>query len=161
MTTKYITQEIILSPSLLGKDYKKHLLSHAKEKLIGTLHEGIVKDVIKISKIKSNMISRNGGNVIFNAKIKVVTIKPIKGKEIKMKVAYITSKGILFNKEQVIRCLVTSDNLKDYKFNPKPPIWINDNDAINVGDIMTIIPDTIRFENNMYSCIGKIKHDKI
>jgi hypothetical protein len=142
--TNRITSRIILLPvDLININIS---IYNKLQKLKYTCNKnGYIMKIGNILPISNPLISRTTGNCICNITYEIFTLKPEKGHIYKTIVTNIFNEGIFVEYIDGIRSI---KNLKVFL----PRVVEN----LNIGDIINVIIDIVRYENHTYQCIGSV-----
>ena len=160
MTTprKMIRTSIIISPEMMGKDWKAHLFEKLNKELVGkcTQEYGYILKVDKIQRVVDQSIMRTGGKIRFTIDFWGETLKPEIGKQLDVGIDMITPHG-LFCRFKMLRMLLPLNNCAGYilrqDFSSSCLVNNLKNHVIRKGETIQVKIENVRFENELYSCI--------
>jgi DNA-directed RNA polymerase subunit E'/Rpb7 len=141
----YITTTIEIQFSELNEDVNTLLLSKAKKHFenVSTSKYGYITEILELSKIIGNMVSRYQPTIIFTIELKINRFLPQVSKQITGTVKQILNAGI-YLVFYGMNILVPKRNIPNFE-----------NHTYSIGDTLTIEITNIKYENKKYSLIGK------
>lgn len=164
-----INETVILEPKYLDMNIDRHIKRKLKLSKIGTCtkEQGFIKD-LQISKIKPSPISMADGNICFAVKYEIHALKPKPGN------TYLSKSISVFSHKEV--CCVISEiyDSKDvsfqifiingsckgskYKFEECKCSILVDGQAHEMD--LSIVVDTVEYNDNKFIVTGKHLHEK-
>ena len=154
METVTFKTDIEIDFSELVGDISYTLMKKAKQQYEGKCSNkfGYITEVIEISKIYDNVVSRSNPNILFKVELKVERFIPEIGKCIDATIKQILPAGIY-----LVHCgmniLIPKRTIENSEV--KDNILKIDNKEYKVGEKMMIEIVNLKYENKKYSSIGK------
>jgi len=146
--------------STFGGDINQSIRESIHRKLSGTCDSvnGYITEVKKEFKITSSKISSIDCSIIFNVEATVMTIKPKINDKYQGEVVMIFEKGIFIDVKNFIKVLISFDSLneKDYKYENLTNTFIKDDDVIEIGRLLDIEIQGVKYDKKIYNCFGNI-----
>lgn len=163
METKIISETIPINPYYLDNNIKTHMLNLLKQDIQGTctLSNGYIISVNKIIELGDNIISSANSFIIFNIKYEITYIKPEIQKVYYGKVCMILENGIFVYIENMLKILIPSTTLKYVKYKIDTNTFSNEDITINIGYDIYVEITAIKYETNMFRCIGKMVENQL
>lgn len=142
----------ILKPEYLTSSYRNHILSEYKTKYESSANElGYIINVSKIKDIISSNLN-NQSEIVVESLCECEMFKPEIDATITCVIDMIHVNGIFVSKYD-IKILIPS-NSNDYVYNVN--VFSVNGKEYKIGDDIDIIIVNIRYDKNVYSCIGKL-----
>jgi DNA-directed RNA polymerase subunit E'/Rpb7 len=153
-----IEQKISVDPFHLDNQLKNHILSKLKKQLEGSCHPdyGYILKVGRLIKLGDNTISPATSRATFTVKYEIESLKPRAGLNLRSTVCLVFQHGLLFNFMDKINVLVPLNQLGEYKFNNTCFVHKDSDHKIQTGDVVNVSITNTKFENNKFSCIGRL-----
>lgn len=154
-----ICLKVELKPCQLDQDWKTHLyhticLKHQNK---CTRQDGYIIHILHISNINDQYITRTNGHVMFVVNIQADCILPKIGDELDAVVDMIFPHGV-FCHHQMLRMMMPKCKQLQIRqeFSTNSLFHVHSKKVIRKGDIIRVVIDDVRFENDLYSCIVKM-----
>lgn len=147
---------LIIHPSYFSSDtLYQHILEQLKEiEMTCSFKYGYIDQIFRIVDIIESKLLDSGYckvNILFEANC----FKPEIDKEIETKVEMIFQHGI-FSSLHILRFLIPSSQLMDYEFLSDCYQHKSTKHIIRIGDKIRIKIMNLKYENEHFSCIGKL-----
>lgn len=162
LSKRKIDIKIEMTPEKVDENWRVHLYLHICHKFQGrcTQNDGYIVSVKKILKIYDQYITRANGNILFFVQVLAECIVPKVGDCIEAVVDMIFPHG-MFCHHKMLRMMMPMVKCKNFQIRQEfstnslhnPHI----NKTIHKGDVVSVIIDDVRFENDLYSCIVSIQ----
>lgn len=150
-----------ISPEYMDKQWRSHLFAHTCLKLQGkcTKEDGYILRVQKITRIHDQTISRINGMVAFFLEVLADCLLPKIGDKIEVIVDMIFPHGV-FCHHQMLRMMMPMVQCKQFvirqEFSTNSLYNPQTKTVVRKGDILCVLIQDVRFENDLYSCIVSI-----
>lgn len=153
----FINYELSLKPELLNSNIMSNILQECKEKVTKKCFSeyGIVMEILKINKIKSNIISRNTANIIVYIELVANCIKPEKNSILTLPIYKIIDYGILININDKLMFLIPLSYFKDYVLNKEDNTICKEDIIIKESDNIKFKVINVKFDGEKFNGIGK------
>ena len=151
------TEEIVLHPNELY-NVKKSIKNKLEQKIYKCTKEyGYIQSIVQILSYKTNIISRTNGHCCFTVTYTMDTLKPEIYNIYKCQIEILSQHGII-SQFNGIKELVPQDAVKDWHFNANKKKYIHKilDKSMYVGEWITVKLIKIRFDKNIFQCIGEI-----
>lgn len=161
---KLITYITLVPPEIMSSSWKQHLFEIICKQLTGrcTKEHGYITQVREISRILSQQIDRTNGHVRFHVELYVSVIYPSIGLKVNVTVEMISAHGI-FCFYRMLRMMLPFSKCNGFlikqDFSMTYAIHPSTKKTIKKTDIIPIIINDVRFENDLYSCIVSLDND--
>jgi len=160
-TPTIVACRIAMTPCMLGKQYKEHLLREAKRKMEKTSDKqmGVLLRVEKIHRILKENIGTMIPEVLCRVSFDVLAYRPCVGDHIQMTIQKIFHHGVFF--QDILRVLIPSSDCSPFVIQKDFSSFFlqHKTTILRKGDPATILIRQIRFEKDGFSCIGKLVTD--
>ena len=151
-----INLSVKISAQCMNNNIHKHIFESLKKKYEGTCtqEKGYMININKINHIVEQSLTEDV-ELYFICNCNVNVLKPVKGKDLKLKVTMIFIHGI-FCQLNNLKLLIPNDQLSDYIFDAKQKIYTGKNTKIRLNDEINVKITDIRYKKKNYNCIGQI-----
>lgn len=156
--TSIIRLSYIVSPDLMGKQWKAKLFEKMSQDITGkcTQENGYILALLRLDKVVDQTIMRTGGKVRFTVDMEASVLKPNVGEELEAEIDMITPHG-LFCRHKMLRMLLPLSNCPDFilrqDFSSTNLYNPHQNKSFRKGDTIHVKVENVRFENDLYTCI--------
>lgn len=170
---KIVRENIYLSPDNVSVDMFTNIYNYYCSKYKGkcTAQNGYIIDVLRITKILSNSISRVDSTIIFDVEFEIISHIPTIGEIHNCKIFLIFKEGIFVNVEH-LKIFIHNKNFEEYLYDENNSIarYITPDNAaprslptveaaprsLNIGDSLVVKILGTKYSNKNYSCFGTI-----
>jgi DNA-directed RNA polymerase subunit E'/Rpb7 len=162
MTHFIITKKICVKPNFLDENLNSHILTILKDEYLDKYDDiqGYITDISNV-KILENNISSTDSGVFFTVQFEAQTMpRPSANDEYEGNIGLIISDGIMVEVHKKIKIFVPVEKMgKDYVFDQKKNIFLykKGKSQKKCGDTVRIIVEMVRYENQTFHCIGRLK----
>lgn len=158
METKVISTIVAINPCYLDSNIRYHILTKLKNQNEGvcTFDNGHIIAVNRIIEIGENKISSASSYINFDIKYEITFLKPKIDNTYNGKVCMIIDNGIFVDIENKLKVLIPSSSLKNFTYSVSDNTFSKDNIMLCVDDSIKVIITAIKYDNNIFRCIGKI-----
>lgn len=161
VSQRKIKVKVEITPEKIDENWRTNLFLMVGDKFKGkcTHEDGYIINIKKIATIYDQHIKRNSGNVLFYIDIIADCILPKVGDHLEAVVDMIFPHGV-FCHHHMLRMMMPIVKCKDFhirqEFSTNSLFNPHTKQVIKKGDIVPIVIDDVRFENDLYSCIVSI-----
>lgn len=155
-----VEKVINIHPKYLSSSIKTHILQILKKTLIGTCsnEHGYILDVIKLVSIKSNLVGSSGTCVLFHVVYILDILKPSIGDTFTCVVRLLSKNGLFMNVEGKLCVTVPFSSMAGFIYDEIGTRFSReDGYSINIDDKVETDITMIKYEDNNFMCIGKLK----
>ena len=157
LKTFQIEQIVDVEIGQLGPNLKKYIHNKVKNRLENSCDKeyGYISKVGKDIKIlPNNIVSTAGPNVFFRVLVDITALKPEQGHRYTARVCQVLPIGLFVEVENKLRILITLKNMVGYVFDKG--VFKKGNSTIALNDTVKVVIDVIRYEDQKFSCLGKL-----
>lgn len=161
ISKRKINMKVEMHPEKIDQNWRSSLFATVCHKFQGkcTREDGYIVSIKKIEKIYDQYIKRTSGVVLFFIQVFAECILPTNGDTIEAVVDMIFPHGVFCHHHSlrmmmpIAKCRnfhIRQEFSTKYLYNPQTK------KVIRKGDIVAVLIDDVRFENDFYSCIVSI-----
>lgn len=153
-----------MMPAQIDRHWKTNLFLQICQKFQGkcTRQDGYILHVKKITKIYDQYITRIHGMVLFFVEVLAECLLPKVGDRIDAIVDMIFNHGV-FCHHQMLRMMMPLVKCKTFlvrqEFSTNSLYDPSTKKIVRKGDVLQVIIEDVRFENDLYSCIVSLQND--
>jgi len=163
---KVIDVKTTIQPQYVDKDWRKNLLFNVRKKFEGkcTIDDGYIINVKRIVKITDQRIARLNGNIEFDLSIVIERVLPKIDDRMEVVIDMIFPHGV-FCHHMMLRMMMPISKCGKFtmrqEFSTNSLVCKDTKKVFRKGDLVPIIINDVRFENDLYSCIVSLDVEKI
>lgn len=160
MTDKVIiTRKICITPDLITPDYTTVILEKLNSTFLNTCIQeaGYIIKIYPNIKILDNVISPTTSNVFFNTQFTAKVLYPKVDESYESKIIGILTTGILTSIQDKIKVFIPAKNIKNYVYENDTFVHKKTKKRLEVGDLIDTVLDAVKYEQQSFKCVGKVK----
>jgi DNA-directed RNA polymerase subunit E'/Rpb7 len=153
-----IERRICLESQFLDSNLIIHLLEKIRSLTEDecTKEFGHILSVIRIIKIKDNIISSSNSDNVFTLVFEAEILKPEIGSIFDGQVCMILSSGIFLDVQNKLKILIPHDQTGLYTLNINGMYYSKGEDTIKQGDTISVLITGIKYTSQNFSCFGSL-----